>query len=113
MYTTNITDSKWEVISTFFDNQRKRKYPLRFIVNVIFYLTRNGVQWRMLPGDLQPYGIVHYYFRKWQVSGPRWYEVSEDIASKNHHPVLGLLILNRLKTGSGVYPIKVLMATRK
>lgn len=69
MYPTNITDSQWEVIVSFFDVQRKRKYPLRNIVNAIFYLTRSGVQWRMLPKDLPPYGIVHYYFRKWQRSG--------------------------------------------
>lgn len=81
MYSTNVTDSQWEVISFFFNVQRKRKYPLREIVNGIFYLTRTGVHWRLLPNDLPPYGIVHYYFRKWIKAG-LWEQINQALVRK-------------------------------
>ena len=119
MYPTNITDSQWEVIVSFFDVQRKRKYPLRNIVNAIFYLTRSGVQWRMLPKDLPPYGIVNYYFRRWQQSG-LWKKLTSSLSEKgdrkrsvNLLPVQESLILNQLKTVNGVCPIKVLTEIRR
>lgn len=92
MYPTNVTDSQWEVISSFFDAQRKRKYSLREIVNAIFYLTRSGVQWRMLPKDFPPYGIVNYYFRVWQGKG-LWEQI-------NQH----LVCLKRLQQGREASP---------
>ncbi|MDR1340541.1 MAG: transposase, partial [Prevotellaceae bacterium] len=30
---------------------RKRKHPLREILNAVFYLLKTGCQWRMLPHD--------------------------------------------------------------
>jgi len=32
-------------------NQRKRKYCLRDIMNVLLYIAKSGIQWRMLPKD--------------------------------------------------------------
>jgi transposase len=81
MYPTNITDSQWEVISSLFDTQRKRKYSLQEIINAIFYLTRSGVQWRMLPKDFPPYGIVYYYFRSWQISG-LWERINRHVVEQ-------------------------------
>ncbi|MCQ2195271.1 MAG: transposase, partial [Paludibacteraceae bacterium] len=55
-YPTNLTDNQWQVIEKFLDVQeRKRKYPLRNIVNAINCLLKTGCQWRMLPKDFPPY----------------------------------------------------------
>ncbi len=41
-YPTNLTDNRWQVIEKHLDVQeRKRKYPLRNIVNAINYLLEN------------------------------------------------------------------------
>ena len=69
MYSTNLTDSQWEGISIFFDQKRKRAYPLRNIVNAILYISKTGVQWHLLPKEFPPYGITFYYFKKWKASG--------------------------------------------
>ncbi|WP_413776692.1 transposase [Haliscomenobacter sp.] len=58
MYPTNITYSQEEVISSLYDTQRKRKYSLQETINAIFYLTRSGFQWRMLPKDFPPYILL-------------------------------------------------------
>lgn len=75
MYPTDLTDSQWEVIKNCFDHQRKRKYPLRRILDAIFYITKSGVQWALLPKDFPPKEIVYYYFSRWRDSG-HWKEVN-------------------------------------
>ena len=46
----NLTDKQWQVTEIILDpQQRKRKYPLRKIMNAIMYIVKTGCQWRMLP----------------------------------------------------------------
>jgi len=61
---------------------RRRKYPLRLIVNALLYLTRSGCQWRLLPNDLPPYPICFYYFRRWQADG-RWAQVNKRLVEQD------------------------------
>jgi transposase len=66
MYATNLTDAQWQVMKDLLPgSNRKRKYPLRSIVNALFYLVKTGCQWRMLPSDFPKWQIVYYYFKKW------------------------------------------------
>ena len=51
-----------------FDN-RKRKHPLIDVVNALFYITKSGIQWRMLPKEYPKWQLVYYYFRKWTAEG--------------------------------------------
>lgn len=66
MYSTDLTDSQWEVIEDILNDQRKRKHNLRDIINGIFYLQKTGCQWRMIPKEYPPYESCYYYFRKWK-----------------------------------------------
>lgn len=69
-YPSDLTKSQWQVIENIVDpNKRKRKYPLREIMNAILYITKSGIQWRMLPNDYAPWQLVYYYFRKWKRDG--------------------------------------------
>ena len=69
MYPTDLSDSQWKVIEQILNDQRKRKYNLRSILNAIFYLCRSGCQWRMLPKEYPPYNSCFYYYRKWKRDG--------------------------------------------
>jgi transposase len=80
-YPTDLTDFQWKVISIFFDTQRKRKYCLRQILNAIFYQNRTGVQWRLLPKDFPPYGIVSYYYHQWLKQG-LWQAINRKLVTK-------------------------------
>ena len=64
-YSTTVTDSQWSILRLLVDDGRKRKYSLRSVLDGIFYLTKTGCQWRMLPKEFPPYRTVYYYFRKW------------------------------------------------
>ena len=48
---------------------RKRVRPLRSIINAIFYVSKGGIQWRMMPAVLPPWQTVYYYYRKWRQNG--------------------------------------------
>ncbi|MCG8408906.1 MAG: IS5 family transposase [Phycisphaerales bacterium] len=69
MYSTDLTDSQWEVMEDILNDKRKRKYSLRDIINGIFYLKRTGCQWRLAPKEYPPYLSCFYYFRKWTKDG--------------------------------------------
>jgi len=69
LYPTDLTDTQWNTIVQFLDDNRKRKYSLRYILNAIFYLNKTGCHWRMLPKDLPNWKLVYYYFCKWKADG--------------------------------------------
>jgi putative transposase len=69
MYPTDLTDSQYEVIKEFVDNNRKRKYSMKLIVNGVLYLCRTGAQWRLLPKEFPGWQLVYYYFNKWLKTG--------------------------------------------
>ncbi len=48
---------------------RPRIYELRYIVDGILYIVKNGCTWRCLPNDFPPWKTVYYYFRSWSLSG--------------------------------------------
>jgi transposase len=45
---------------------RPRAWPLREIVNGIFYVMRSGCTWRQLPTDLPPWSTVYRWFAAWR-----------------------------------------------
>jgi transposase len=44
---------------------RPHEWPMREIVNGIFYVTRAGSPWRLLPNDLSPWGTIYRWFAAW------------------------------------------------
>jgi transposase len=74
-YPSDLTDRQWDNIEHLFAPSRRRpggrprRYPLREIVNALFYLARSGCAWRMLPHDFPPWGLVSYYFSTWRDAG--------------------------------------------
>jgi len=68
-YSSDVTDAQWQHIKKFFDPQRKRKRSLRRICHALFYLSKTGCQWRMLPKSFGHWQSVYYYFRKFKRNG--------------------------------------------
>jgi putative transposase len=64
-YSSDLTESQWEVISKYIHYQRKSKHAYRRIVEAISYICKNGCVWRDLPIDFPPWQTVYYYFDKW------------------------------------------------
>ena len=48
---------------------RPRVHSLREILDAIFYITRSGCAWRLLPHEFPPWKTVYHYFRAWRLNG--------------------------------------------
>lgn len=72
-YTTAMSDKEWQIIAPLIPGQeqrgRKIDYSRREIVKALFYLNRNGCQWRDLPHDFPPYRTVSHYYHQWRQAG--------------------------------------------
>jgi transposase len=65
-YQTDLTDGEWRVMAPFMPppckHGRPRKWPLREIMNAIFFVMRSGIAWRLLPSDFPPKSTVWRWF---------------------------------------------------
>jgi Putative transposase of IS4/5 family (DUF4096) len=62
-YQTDLTDAEWRVIAPHLPTPcatgRPREWPMREIINGMFYVMRAGCPWRLLPNDLPPWGTIY------------------------------------------------------
>ena len=72
-YQTDLTDAEWRVIAPHLPmlsaTGRPREWPMREILNGIFYVVRAGCPWRLLPNDLPPWGTIYRWFAAWRDDG--------------------------------------------
>ena len=72
-YETDLTDAEWALIEPFMPEPNTRgrpwAWPLREILNAIFYVLRGGIPWRLLPRDLPPKSTVYGWFAHWRDTG--------------------------------------------
>src|SRR5215467_7060954 len=72
-YQTDLTDTEWRVIAPHLPKPcatgRPREWPMREIVNGIFYVMRAGCPWRLVPNDSPPWGTIYRWFAAWRDDG--------------------------------------------
>jgi putative transposase len=107
-YPTDCTDKEWAIIAPFTAKApgpgRKRAVNLREIVNAIFYRTKTGCQWRMLPKDFPDWHLVWYYYNMWTEDGT-WERINDALRKKvrraqgrDEEPSLGIIDSQTIKT---------------
>ena len=87
-YPTDLTDEQWALMAPFFAPQategktgRPREYPIREIINGIFYVLRTGCTWDMMPHDLPPWRTCNHYFSRWRRDGT-WQKVHDALRER-------------------------------
>ena len=83
-YPSDLTDAQWQLLEPFVAAKpggRKCDYARRDILDALFYVTRSGGSWRMLPHDFPPFNLVHYYFRRWVKDGT-WQQLNAMLRSQ-------------------------------
>jgi transposase len=79
-YPSDCTDAEWAIIEPFTAKSegpgRKRTVDLREVVNALFYRTKSGCQWRMLPKDFPDWRHVWYYYDLWTEDG-KWERIND------------------------------------
>jgi putative transposase len=70
-YQSDLSDAEWSCLEPHIPapkaTGRPRIYPLREIINAIFYLLRSGCSRRLLPHDFPPWRSVYHYFRQFRL----------------------------------------------
>src|SRR6266487_6597233 len=72
-YASDLNDQEFTLLAPHVAQQdgsgKKRTVDIREVLNAIFYRTRTGCQWRMLPSDFPAWYHVWYYYRTWRNDG--------------------------------------------
>lgn len=84
-YPTDLTDAQWERLASLLPaakpGGRPRSVEVREVCNAIFYVTRGGCHWRMLPHDLPKWQTAYWYLRQWQADGI-WEAINDTLRRK-------------------------------
>ena len=105
-YTSDLTDSQWELIKEYFPAGNKSKYDKREMVNAVLYLVKTGCQWRNLPSDFPKWKAVSMFYYRAQRKGI-WDEVQRMLVKKtriaqgkNESPTYALIDSQSVKSVS-------------
>jgi transposase len=73
-YPSDATDGQWQVLRPEVEavmagltqvSGRPMVHDLRAMVDAVFYVVRNGIEWRALPADFPPHAAVCKFFERW------------------------------------------------
>lgn len=115
-YSSNLSDKKWSIIEPILEENyppyslerpkggRVMWVDMREILNGIFYVSKTGCQWEMIPKDLPAKGTVYDHYRKLKTSGA-WGKILEktnravrEEEGRKEHPTFGLVDSQSTKT---------------
>lgn len=100
-YGSDLTDAEWAILGPFLPpprpRGRKRRWPMRRIVEAIFYVLRAGCAWEMLPEGFPPHSTVYRWFARFRDDGT-WERVNHD-----------LVMLDRERVGREASPTAAVM----
>jgi len=69
-YQSDLTDAEWRLIAPHLPKPKKTgrpwRWPVREVVNAIFYVLRSGCPWRQMPTDLVPWSTAYRWFAAWR-----------------------------------------------
>src|SRR3954453_9583802 len=72
-YGSDLTDGEWMILEPLLPPPcpcgRKRKWPMRRIVEAIFFIMRAGCAWDMLPDGIPPFLTVYRWFARFRNDG--------------------------------------------
>jgi len=77
-YPSDLTDTQWEVLRPEAEQVmaelrrgagRPMVHDLRAMLDAVFYLVRNSIEWRALPVDFPPWEAVYAFFQRWSQRG--------------------------------------------
>ena len=87
-YPTDMTEEQWQVLAPLLPKPKwrpggpgRQPYELRRVLNGIFYVTKSGCQWRLLPRDFGHWNTIYGYFRAWRRTG-LWARLMEQLRQR-------------------------------
>lgn len=72
-YQSDVADEEWAFLAPYLTLMRpdapQRRHDLREVFNGLRFITRAGLQWRLMPHDLPPWHAVYDQTRRWMAAG--------------------------------------------
>lgn len=110
LYPTDLSDTEWAILAPLLPHRKPRgrppKWPLRLILDGIFYVVRSGCQWRLLPREYPPWQTVYHYFRRFRLDGT-WEQLNAVLRERervrqgrNTQPSAGIIDSQSVRTTS-------------
>jgi len=107
-YPSDLTNEEWDCIKDLIPpakpGGRPRTLSMREVLNAIFYVTKGGIQWRMMPKDFPHHKSVYNYFREWKIKRV-WKRIHDPLrakvrqkAGRHKHPTAGCMDSQSVKT---------------
>src|SRR3954451_12487643 len=88
-YASDVSDEEWALLEPHLPapclTGRPRAWPMREIVNAIFYVLRSGCAWRLLPDSFPPRQTV---YGTTEAGGPRGYDAGKKIKGRKRHALV-------------------------
>ena len=108
VYPSDLSDSEWAVLRPLLPTRkslgRKREVDFRTVLNGVFYLNKEGCQWRAIPKEYGPWQTVYHYFRLWRISG-LWQQLNDKLRARERiaagraaQPSVGIIDSQSAKT---------------
>ena len=108
VYPSDLTDGQWDLIGKLIPPSPPigddRRTSMRQVVNAIFYISRGGCAWRMLPKDFPPWQTVYGYFARWRRDGT-WQAIHDTLrcqvrkrAGREEQPSAAIMDSQSVKT---------------
>jgi len=95
-YPSELTDAEWQILAPLLpppaETGRHRSWPMRELMNAIFFVLRGGCTWRMLPEHFPPHQTAYRWFTRFRDDGT-WENL-------NHQ----LVMLDRARVGREASP---------
>jgi putative transposase len=107
-YPSDLTDEQWAILAPLIPPAKHggapRTVDLREVLNTLFYQSRSGCQWDMLPHDLAPKSTAYDYFLRWRDDGT-WRRLVDALrgwvrvaAGRDETPSVGAIDSQSVKT---------------
>ena len=83
-YPSDLTDGQWQVVKNRVRRHSRRGRPpmdRREMINAIWYVNRNGCEWRALPHDIPKWETVYTVFWRWRNDGT-WQRIHDRLRER-------------------------------
>jgi putative transposase len=107
-YPSDLSDAEYAVLEPHLPAPSPRgrpwRWPLRAILDGIFYIVRTGAQWRQLPHEYPPWPTVYWWFRRWRLDAT-WEQLNTALrerlrvhVGRQRQPSAGIIDSQSVKT---------------
>jgi transposase len=88
-YPSDLAEAEWQILAPLLpppaETGRPRCWPMRELMNAVFFVLRGGCAWRMLPEHFPPHQMVYRWFTRFRDDGT-WENLNHHLGDAGPRP---------------------------